>query len=249
MGKIREWLDKFRKFTLTYGYTCDHCGTELFDYPLHRVCAECEAKLCFPLHACPKCGREGVSDGVCLTCKSRMPAFTKGIALFSYKGESALLVNRMKNGNPRLSAYLGEQMADALLEKYAGAENTPWLIIPVPLTEKRRKLRGYNQAELLAESVQNRLAERGVCAELDKEILTKTRETELQKEKGAKDRADNAQGAYHVHKRKACEGKCILLIDDILTTGATGSACAKALFGAKAKEVIFLTAAAMPENK
>jgi len=247
--KLREWLDKFRRFTLTRGYTCDHCGREEFDYPNCRLCEECEEKLVRPSRACPKCGRETEAEGVCLTCKSQMPKFMRGISAFVYKGELALLINRMKNGNPRLAAYLGERMADALLQAFEGAHERTWLIIPIPLTEKRRKERGYNQAELLAESVQSRLERQGVVAIIDKELLLKTRETALQKEKSARERANNAQGAYHVHKRKACEGKSILLVDDILTTGATGSACARSLLGARAKEVIFLTAAAMPERK
>jgi predicted amidophosphoribosyltransferase len=60
---------------------------------------------------------------------------------------------------------------------------------------------------------------------------------------------ENASGAYHVHKRAFCKGRTILLIDDIMTTGATGSECAKLLLGAGAKEVYFLVAAATPEKK
>ena len=247
--KLREWLDKFRKFTWTRGYTCDHCGRELFDYPNRRLCEECEGEFFRPIRTCPKCGRETVAEGVCLTCKRQMPKFTQGLSAFAYKGELALAVNRMKNGNPRLAAYFGERMAEVFLETVEGANDRSWLILPVPLTEKRRRERGYNQAELLAESLQSRLEQQGVVAIIDKELLLKTRETALQKEKSARERANNAQGAYHVHKRKACEGKSILLVDDILTTGATGSACARSLLGAKAKEVIFLTVAAMPERK
>ena len=62
-------------------------------------------------------------------------------------------------------------------------------------------------------------------------------------------RLENASGAYHVHKRTACKNKTILLIDDIMTTGATGSECARVLFAAGAAEVVFLTAAALPERK
>ncbi len=247
--KLREWIDKFRKFTWTRGYTCDHCGRELFDYPNHRFCEECEGQFLRPIRTCPKCGRATAAEGVCLTCKSKMPKFTRGVSAFAYKGELALAVNRMKNGTPRLSAYFGERIAEVFLETFEGVNERAWLIVPVPLTEKRRRERGYNQAELLSESVQSRLTEKGVCAAVDTELLVKTRETALQKEKGAKERADNAEGAYRVHKRKMCEGKSILLVDDILTTGATGSACARVLLGAHAKEVVFLTVAAMPERK
>ena len=247
--KIKEWFERLRRKTLTFGYTCDNCGAELFDYPAHRFCATCEGKLLSPKRSCPKCGRETIADGVCLTCKSRAPKFTQGISPFSYKGDTALCINKMKNGEPRLAAYLGEKMADAFLENYAGAEEKEWLIIPVPLTADRKKIRGYNQAELLAESAQNRLRERGVSSVLNNEALEKKRETGLQKEKGAKERAESIQGAYHLHLRLVCKDRYILLIDDIQTTGATGSECAGKLLNAGAKEVIFLTAAALPERK
>ena len=246
---IREWFDKLRRASLARGYTCDICGRELFDYPNRRLCEGCETKLCRPKKICPKCGREGVTDGVCLTCKSHAPRFTRGVSPFAYRGEAALTVNRMKNGDPRLAAYFGEEMAEKFLESYEERTALPLLIIPIPLTANRIRERGYNQAQRLAESVQNRLIEKGLDAELDCDILQKSRETKLQKQASAKERAENVEGAYHVHKRKACQDKIILLVDDIMTTGATGSECARLLLSAGAKEVIFLTATALPEQK
>jgi ComF family protein len=177
-----------------------------------------------------------------------MPKFTKGIAAFSYKGELAGVINRMKNGNQRLAAYLGERMADTLFPLVNGEEGEI-LLVPVPLTESRKKERGYNQAERLAEAVEEKLKGAGVETRLETELLEKRRETELQKQKTRRERAENVHGAYHVKKRKACRDKTILLIDDILTTGATGSECARLLLSAGASKVIFLVAAALPEQK
>ena len=89
----------------------------------------------------------------------------------------------------------------------------------------------------------------GDGVELDFAVLEKRRETEAQKQKTAKERIENVKGAYHVHKRKACEGKTVLLIDDVLTTGATGSECAKLLLSAKAKRVLFIVAGARDEKR
>ena len=244
--KIRELFEKLKEKLLYIGYTCDNCGAELFDYPAHRFCAACEGRMPQIKRACPKCGRDTVAEGVCLTCKKDMPTFARGVAAFSYKAETAGIVNRMKNGNRRLAAYLGEKMAEKV---YPLLESEEVLLVPVPLTDNRKKERGYNQAELLAEAVKRYLSDKGVLVALDTELLVKRRETALQKQKTRKERVENVQGAYHVHKRKACEGKTIVLIDDIITTGATGSECARLLLSAKAKKVLFLVAAALPEQK
>lgn len=245
--KVKELLTKIRKKLLTFGYTCDNCGGEIFDYPDHRFCYSCEEKMSKIKRACPKCGRETVAEGICLTCKGDMPKFTQGVAAFSYKGELAGVINRMKNGNQRLAVYLGERMADAVLPFLN--EEEEMLLVPVPLTESRKKERGYNQAERLAEAVEKKLKEAGVGIRLETELLEKRRETELQKQKTRRERAENVRGAYHVHDRKGCKEKTIILVDDILTTGATGSECARLLLSAKAKKVIFLVAAALPEQK
>ena len=245
-----KWIDfltKIRKKLLTVGYTCDNCGRELFDYPEHRFCPSCEEKMPKAKRTCPKCGRETVAEGICLTCKGDMPKFTQGVAAFSYKGEAAGVVNRMKNGNHRLASYLGERMADAVLPILQ--QQGEILLVPVPLTENRKKERGYNQSERLAEVVEQCLQEAGVDVYLDTELLEKHRETALQKQKTRRERAENVHGAYHVKKRKACRDKTFLLIDDILTTGATGSECARLRLSAGASKVIFLVAAALPEQK
>ncbi len=232
---------------LNRGYACDHCGAELFDYPDRRLCEECEGKLQRVSAPCDKCGRQLRAEGLCLDCKAEPPKCTRGFSPFVYKGECAQLVNRMKNGTPRLAAYLGEKMGERLLEYVRGEEAL--LLIPVPLTEGKERERGYNQAERLAESVREYLLARQVVAETDFELLEKKRETGAQKHKSRKERAENLKGAFHVKKRKACEGRTVVLVDDIMTTGATGSECAARLFGAGAKEVYLLTAASIEEPK
>ena len=246
--KLKELLTKIRRKLLTFGYTCDNCGGEIFDYPDHRFCSACEEKMPRIKRACPKCGRDTVAEGICLTCKSDMPKFSQGVAAFSYKGELAGVVNRMKNGNQRLAAYLGERMAEVVL-LLLKEEKEEILLIPVPLTESRERERGYNQAERLSEVVEEKLKAAGVEIRLETTILEKRRETALQKQKTRKERVENVQGAYHVKKRKECKDRTIILIDDILTTGATGSECARLLLSANAKKVIFLVAAALPEQK
>lgn len=251
---LQKIIHKIRDYFTDNGFSCDSCGTELFDYPTHRLCAECDGKMRINNgRVCKKCGRKTLAEGVCLDCKSHLPQFTVGMSPFIYRGETAALINRVKNGKPTLAAYFAERMAVHFLAEYPDTnrflEEETLLVIPVPLTKNRRRERGYNQAERLAEIFCNELQKKGYQVELDTELLQKTRETEQQKHMGSKARRENVSGAYHVHKRKQCRGKTIVLIDDIMTTGATGSECSARLLGAGANEVIFLTSASLPEMK
>jgi ComF family protein len=251
-GNIWTKIEKgVRDFFARNGYTCDSCDGEMFDYPHRRICEECEKKMQRTGgNFCAKCGRKKAADGICTDCKKNLPKFTRGFSPFVYRGHTAALINRMKNGNPNLAYYFGEQMADYFAEKYLqDAEREELIIVPVPLYKTKRMERGYNQSERLAESVCARLQALGYSARVETELLQKRRETAQQKQMSYLERMDNVSGAYHVHQRKECRGKTILLIDDILTTGATSSECAARLFGAGAKEVYFLVAAALVERR
>ena len=265
MFKLGEWFDKLRKRASKSGFGCDICKAELFDYPTHRICSACkEALLYNDGHTCAKCGRKGVTEGVCLSCKSHVPAFDIGASPFVYRGMTASLVNRIKNGERRLAYFFGEELAQCCMGRfpelktqfdigrYALNEETApqkLLILPVPLTEERRYERGYNQSREIALVFTDELNRLGISAELDEETLIKRRETLAQKKLGYAARMQNAAGAYHVHKRKFCKDRTIILIDDIMTTGATGGECARVLKHAGAKTVYFLTLASLPENK
>ena len=253
-----------RKSCSKRGYVCDGCGAEIFTYPLQRLCVACEQELHRNVgKTCEKCGRATVAEGVCLLCKQTLPKFDKGISPFVYRSKTAALINRIKNGNRRLAYFFGENMAEILerecpqiLQNEAGRyalndENTPLplLIVPVPITKTRERERGYNQALCLAEAAQAHLVKKGYLAELDGEALQQRKEIAPQKRQEFFSRAKNVEGAFHVLKRAVCKDRTVLLIDDIMTTGATGSECAARLLGAGAKRVIFLTAAALPERK
>ena len=261
MNAIQSFFEKLRKASFDKGYVCDGCDAELFDYPTHRLCAACEGGLQESGdRTCEKCGRKTRADGICLNCKRDLPAFERGVSPFLYRGKVAAYINRFKTGEARLAYYFGERMAETLIARIfrpnpdgsnalgLSTEN-PLLLVPVPLTEKRRAERGYNQAERLAEGVLKRLQERGIPAQLSTQLLIKVRDGEQQKHSGYQARKENVQGAYRVENRKECKDKIILLIDDVMTTGATGSECADRLLRAHAKRVFFLTAAALEEQK
>ena len=256
MGFFKNIKNRIRDYCADRGYTCDGCGAELFDYPTHRLCEKCENSLRRnDGRVCEKCGRKTVAEGVCLSCKSRLPRFYRAYSPFVYRGESAAFVNRIKTGNPTLALYFAEKMADCLIERFdeikrfEAGSGEELMIIPIPLTETRLRARGYNQALLLADRVCKRLNEKGYGAKLYEDVLQKTRDTAQQKHMGYVSRMENVAGAYHVHNRKICRGRTIVLVDDILTTGATGSECASRLQSADAEKVVLLVSAALPEKK
>ncbi len=249
MGFIFRALEKIRKRLLQVGYTCDVCGGELFDYPKHRLCAACESTMLPITRPCERCGRQKRADGLCLGCKAVPPQFTQGVSVFSYKKESAVLINRFKNGNARLAGYLGEKMGRRLVEVFPNLTGENPLVLSVPLSAEKTLLRGYNQAERLAECVLETLRLLGVEAEGDFALLEKRRETKVQKEMTYAERAENVRGAYRLQDKGRVKGRTVVLVDDIMTTGATGSELARVLKGAGAKEVYFLTAASTPERR
>ncbi len=253
LDKIKE---KFRRYTLSNGYVCDGCGAELFDYPTHRLCERCERDLTRnDKEVCPKCGRQTTTLGICLTCKGYMPKFTAGYTPFVYRAEVAALVNRLKNGAPRLALYFGEEMAECFFKRceqistFQGENAEELLVLPVPVTKAKRLERGYNQAEELAKRICERLQEQGVHVKGDFCGLEKAKDTLQQKHMDALSRRKNVEGAYHIKDRKRFKGKSVLLVDDIMTTGSTASECSERLLAAGAKQVFFLVAAALPERK
>lgn len=234
---------KIRELFARKGYTCDCCGVEVFDYPTHRICNECSELLIADNFArCLKCGRKTVTEGVCLACKKELPTFDVGISALSYDGMSAAMINRFKNGERYLVEFFCERMAERMKE--SGLLSSDLLIVCVPMTKEKKLTRGYNQAEELAKNLSLKLG-----LEFDSEVLEKRKETSEQKHLLRKERQENVKTAFFVHKRAFVRDKDILLIDDIMTTGATGSACARVLKNAGANKVIFLTAVSLDERK
>ena len=238
---MERFGDKIRTFFAKVGYTCDGCETEIFDYPTSRLCRDCmDALERNNENFCPKCGRKTRATGVCLACKRVLPEFSKGLSPFVYQGLVASFVNRLKNGDRYLANFLGEEMAKYYLET---CDEKEVIVTCVPLTKEKTVSRGYNQAWELAQVIANELG-----VEFDGEILIKQRETPQQKNLSAKERRENVSGTYRVHKRTKVKAKQVLLIDDIMTTGATGSECARILKNAGASKVIFLTVSALKER-
>jgi ComF family protein len=239
MAAIKKILQKLRDNLAREGYTCDACGAEVFSYPTPRLCEECQAAVvrndgC----TCEKCGRPTRVSGVCSSCKEIAPAFEKAAAPLAYHEYTALLINRFKSGKRYLAYYFAEELAKALPR----LPQREFVLLPVPMTKQKKALRGYNQAEELA-LVLSELTGLAVHSTL----LEKRKEGE-QKHLSGKERRAGVAGAFRLKERKFCKGKDFLIIDDVLTSGATIAEISAMLLRAGAHSVCGLCVAAVPEK-
>jgi ComF family protein len=202
------------------------------------LCPTCWGKIQFiapPLCAC--CGApfdipagEGMLCGHCLTTP---PRYRTARSAMLYDDASRKLVLGFKHGDRThaaraLSAWMQRAGGEALMQVDT--------LIPVPLHRWRLFKRRYNQAAMLA---------RHIAANVGKEVwvdaLLRVRPTPSQGHRKRKERQENVRGAFALSPRYDCAGKVVMLVDDVLTTGATVEECSRVLLDAGAKEVHVLT--------
>lgn len=176
----------------------------------------------------------------CAGCTASPPAYTRAKAAFVYNDVSRQLISRLKfYDGLHLLPFLAMQAGQAGKDIIALCD----LALAVPMHPKRLRERMYNQAALLAKHIGK---QHGIPVGYN--ILKRIRPTEQQTGKSRKARLRNLAGAFTVpsHRLAAVNGKRILLIDDVLTTGATVSRCARALKQAGAAQVYVLTVCRTP---
>ena len=182
----------------------------------------------------------------CSACRNDEPAFDGARSFGLYAGKLRQAVLRLKfAGQEKLGEHLGELLAPAWDSLAPAREFGSPLIVPVPLHPSRRRERGFNQSELLAEGVVRALGRRcgGVAPQIAKACLRRKRATPPQTGLSVAARRENPRGAFAVVEAGAVQGRAIVLVDDVMTTGATLSACARALKRAGAAHVMGLTLA------
>ncbi len=190
---------------------------------------------------CAACGlpfSHALGEGaLCAACLARPSAASRWRAAIGYEGPGAALVARFKyQDGTSLAPVLAEWMQAAGREVLEGAD----LLIPVPLHWRRLLGRRYNQAGLLAAQIGRRA---GIPVRMD--LLRRTRHTVPQARLARAARQRNVRGLFAVVKarRALLQGSCVVLIDDVHTTGSTLEACARILKRAGAREVRCLTLA------
>jgi competence protein ComFC len=182
---------------------------------------------------CPSCGLPLLSAAQCSACRSKeLPFQARSYAW--YRGPLCRALVQLKyRPDRRLSDWLAIRLVEIV-----SSEAWPSLtVIPVPLSQKKFNRRGYNQVDLIASAVARKLGRPYRAS-----ALRRTRDTRSQVGLSPAARKRNVQGAFKADSRKV-NGKNILIIDDLYTTGATLLACTQALKDAGAGQVFALTAA------
>ncbi len=202
------------------------------------VCHTCKKSLA-PLKepVCLKCGKtvEDTFVEYCFDCERTAFPFQRNRSVFPYNGKIRKAMHDFKYAHRKENAaFFSDAICSHLGAWIQGLDVD--VIVPIPIHKRRKRHRGYNQAELLANEVGKRLQ-----IPVDRTILERCENTKAQKELGRKERKINLENALKIHKNELQYYR-VLLIDDIYTTGATLGSAASVLKASGVKEIYCVTA-------
>jgi ComF family protein len=241
-----------------------HGGQAALDFLVPPRCPACDELVAMHGHMCPCCfGRtsfisppmclrcgvpfasteQGGDDSLCQACREQPPLFRQARAALRYDEQGRHLILPLKHADRlELAPVLAPMLARAGQALLARAD----VLVPVPLHRRRLFHRKYNQAAVLALAI-GRLAGRPVLPD----GLRRTRPTAPLEHKSSEERARELAGAVEVRpaRRMRIAGHTVLLVDDVMTSGATANACAAALLAAGARAVDVLVAARVPDPR
>jgi len=186
-----------------------------------------------------------VADGeplVCRACQQKMYAFERARSYGIYDGPlvKAILLLKWERMEP-----LGEWFAERLAEmvRLEAGLLTADVVVPVPLHRDRERQRGYNQASLISKPLARKLGLPHKAV-----LLMRTRPRPDKQVLSLEERWESVRGAFATRPGSQVDNKRVLLVDDVMTTGATLDACARALLESGAKSVLGLTVARAARN-
>ena len=196
---------------------------------------------------CSACGERIGRSGspgervLCHSCTQEQPYYTRAAAYGSYDAGMRDLIHLLKYEHVRPAAnLLGRMLAD-VIASLSDAFADP-LIIPVPLHATKLRERGFNQSELIARAAL-RLHPSGLDQKPNVSVMLRRKNTASQTGLTLAQRRENMRGAFAVVKPEVVRGSDVVLVDDVFTTGATASECARVLRRAGAERVLVATVA------
>lgn len=232
MSKLFHVLDKF-KLLFVDSASCIVCDDEINGKNPYGLCDKCFKKLEFiGEKCCIRCGKPSENEAkYCLLCQNETRYFDTARSAVKYKGNIQKLILEYKFHNKRYLAKYLAKFIEYAVEEYGIKYD---IVVPIPLSKSREKERKYNQvSEMLRHTKLSPVVE----------VLTKTRDNERQSLMAGKERRDNVLGVYAVTDKAAVKGKCVLLVDDIITTGATVNEASRVLMASGAVSVTAVSVA------
>lgn len=242
MCMLRNFI---RRLTdIAYPKVCLACKGKLGAFNADEyICRACQLKIKRNLPPfCSSCGRhlekKNLNKNICLTCLKRRLHFDRAFSPCLYEGVTKELIHEFKYKG---KGYLGKPLSRIMIEfikEYALPVDYLDFIIPMPLHKTRLRQREFNQAEVLS---------RQIACEFNKDLMTdilfRHRLTQTQTGLALDKRFANVKESFFVAKDRGLKNKNILIVDDVLTTGATSSEAALSLKDAGANIVFVLTLA------
>lgn len=226
---IKDWLYSF--ISLLFPRCCVVCGRSLAKGE-ECICAMCNINL-------PRTNYHLQKDNPVEQLFWGKIPLERATSFFFYRKGSDFrqILHQLKYGGQKeIGAIMGRYMASELTVSgfFEGID----VIIPVPLHKRKQRIRGYNQSEWIARGIS---AVTGI--RIDTEVIVRRKHTDTQTRKSTFERWENVDGIFELHHAESLKGKHLLVVDDVLTTGATTVACASRLMEIEGVRISVLTLA------
>jgi competence protein ComFC len=249
---MRGWLAEAGDAVVSVFFPsgCRICDSLLTGSSRVPICEECLDSFAAPRgRSCEVCGqtlawmtatREEAL--VCRVCQQKTYAFERARCYGIYEGAlvNAILLLKWERMEP-LGAWFADRLAEVIARE--GEQMAGDVVVPVPLHRDRERERGYNQAGLISKPLARKLGLPHKAM-----LLMRTRARPNKQVLSLKERWESVRGAFATRPGSQVDKKRVLLVDDVMTTGATLDACARALLESGAKSVLGLTVARVPRN-
>lgn len=235
MNIVITLAKKFWRFAIDtiFPRRCVHCGKHNPDSQYNYICNVC-AKNIYIIKGgrCLRCGailgtNTSPNSVFCYKCKEAAPAFNWSLSCCLFKGAARDLIIELKY---KKALYVLNDIQKIIISNpNAEAFLHDAILVPVPLHNSRKAKRGFNQSEIISKAARRAFPSSGIklC-----NLLTRTRRTQTQTKLSKEERSQNIKGAFSINPNlagKIAKSSHIIIVDDVMTSGATMSECAKEL--------------------
>lgn len=231
MMKITDFLNDF--INLIFPKTCFSCNYRIVE---DIICTNCRNELIRQKDFCAYCG-SSLKNGKCFICQNENILFDQICSVFEFDNVLQKLIHHFKyDEKKKIAAFFAECAINYI--EFNNLFKKIDCIVPVPLHSVKKRLRGFNQSELIARKIAQHF-DWNLCSS----IIHRNRFTKTQTNLSKKERKQNVAGAFSLKKGTNLNGKTIIVVDDVFTTGSTINALADLLKNNGAEKIYAFTIA------